>query len=406
MTEKKKILILAGSRWQIPIVKKIKDMGHKALVLNPYENSPAFKYADGYEMIDILDREACLKYAKKNKVDAVLSEECDIAMPTVAYIAESMGLPSIGSDMAALYTNKLLMRDFCKRNGFRYPEYEKCFCIDDAKRFLKNISRKIIIKPLDSNSSRGVYTIENEQQLERFFDESISYSKTEKCVIAERYIEGTEFTVDGISTQDNHYSLAISEKKHYEYNKNVANELFFSHDNPNYDYEKLREVNNAFVKCSGLGCALTHAEYKYEAGEFYLIEIAARGGGNLISSDIVPIMSGVDNYKYLINASIGEENREKFEINPAFIERAAVLKFLDIPKTSGTVEKICGMNFVTGCDNIVKWDVYYKEGEKIVRAENDSQRVGFYIAFDNSVNSLKKLMKETEEKFRIELKRS
>ena len=63
----------------------------------------------------------------------------------------------------------------------------------------------------------------------------------------------------------------------------------FSHTNKKYDYEKLARLNSDMVETMGLPFGITHAEYKYYNGEFYLIEIAARGGGTRISSDIVPI---------------------------------------------------------------------------------------------------------------------
>ena len=53
-----------------------------------------------------------------------------------------------------------------------------------------------------------------------------------------------------------------------------------------YDYDRLREVNNRFVELSGLPFGFTHAEYRYENGEFYLLEIGARGGGGLLSADV------------------------------------------------------------------------------------------------------------------------
>ena len=53
---------------------------------------------------------------------------------------------------------------------------------------------------------------------------------------------------------------------------------------------------------------ITHSEYKFEDGDYYLIEMAARGGGSRIASDIVPFMSGVDNYQLLINAALGPDS--------------------------------------------------------------------------------------------------
>ncbi len=401
--ESKKIMVIAGSKWQIPITKKIIQMGHRPFVVNLYENSPAFAFAEQFGVMDILDKEACLSFAREHKVDAVLSEECDIAMPTVAYVAEKMGLPSLGQKSAALYTNKFMMREFCFSHGLAFPEYQKCRDIDEALAFFRKIKRKIIIKPLDSNSSRGVFVINTQDELKKHFNEALSYSKAEKCVLAERYIEGTEFTVDGIKTPEKHFTLAISEKKHYVHNPSVACELFFSHQNEKYDYKELKRVSDAFINKSGLEFGLTHAEYKYEDGKFYLIEIAARGGGNLISSNIVPILSGIDNYKYLVNCSLGKIESNDFTPDSSRIETCAVLKFFDTPAGGGVVSQIDGIDFLKNSKNIDTFELNFEVGSKIEPAADDSKRIGFYIARGENKEQLQSLMAEIDETFHIHL---
>ena len=59
--------------------------------------------------------------------------------------------------------------------------------------------------------------------------------------------------------------------------------MYFTHTSKEYDYDKLRAYNDSFVMKTNLQFGFTHAEYKCEDGDFYLIEIAARGGGNMIS---------------------------------------------------------------------------------------------------------------------------
>lgn len=396
-------MVIAGSRWQIPITKKIAAMGHKPYVVNLYEDSPAFEFAYKYGVMDILDKEKCLAFAKENKIDAVLSEECDIAMPTVAYIAENLGLPSLGSESAALYTNKFLMREFCREHNLAFPEYKKCKSVSDAIEFFNEINGKIIIKPLDGNSSRGVFVINSIDKLSKCFSKSMSFSKVENCVLAERYIEGTEFTIDGIKTPEKHFTLAISEKKHYEHNSSVACELYFSHKNEKFDYEELKRVNDAFVNLSALNFGLTHAEYKYENGIFYLIEIAARGGGNLISSDIVPIMSGVDNYKYLVDCALGDIKNCNFPICEDLQDTCAVLKFFDTPDNGGIVKNIEGKEFLKECENIDSFELYFDIGAKIEKAADDSKRIGYYISKAKNREELNDVIQCVNKKFKIHL---
>ncbi len=393
-----KIMVVAGGDWQCPIVKTAKKMGHQVICSNLYENSPAFAYADVGEVANVLDKEKNLEIAKKYMPDAILTDQSDIAVPTVAYVAEQLGRKGIGEDEARLFTNKYAMRDFCKDHGFAYPKYKLCHTVAEAGELLDEL-HKIIIKPLDSQSSRGVHIIENGEELEQCFPDAMQYSNAEKAVLAEQYIEGREFTVDGIKTEDAYHVTAISKKAHFAYNASIAKELLFSHYDDEYDYDDLREINKRMVEKMGLPFGLTHAEYKYMDGKFYLIEIAARGGGTKISSDIVPIMSGVNSNEIYINALLGK--REKFSINYEK-DKYAILGFFDF--APGKVTAIEGMEEVKKMQGVHEVGLNFKVGDTIGKAEDDRSRVGYYILYADSYQKLRRL--ESEMKGTLQIKYS
>lgn len=117
----KNVIVLPGTKWQIPLVKKLKSKGYRVVVFDYYDNQPAYEYADEYYLVDILDKERVYKLAKEYSAVAVISDECDIATPTIAWVSEKLGKPSIGCRMAELYTNKYQMRVFAKEHGLPTP---------------------------------------------------------------------------------------------------------------------------------------------------------------------------------------------------------------------------------------------------------------------------------------------
>ena len=398
-----RVLVLPGSKWQLPLVKKIKSMGHWLCVVSPEPNPPCAEVADEFFRSDIFAVDDIEKYAKEHAVDAIVSDECDIAMPVVAELGSRLKLRTMSKETAALFTDKFLMREFCIKHGLKSPEYRLCKTADEAVEFLKNLGKPIIIKPLDSNASHGVFKAETEAEVREHFEESLSFSRIEHAVLAERYIVGTEFTVDGIKTPNAHYTLAISEKKHFKHNVNIANELYFTHTNPRFDYEKLKAGNNAFVMASPLEYGFTHAEYKCEDGEFYLIEIGARGGGNMISSVITQFMSGYDTYKYLIECATGNVQNKDFSIRDEYKEKASILKFFQTPSGGGKVKNILGLDYLENEPDIKEYKLNFGIGDTIEDAKNDSARIGFYIACSDSVDKLDKIVASVENKFKIEL---
>ena len=383
------------------LCKKLKEKGKNILLVSPEEHPYCEKYADVFFRSDIFSIDNIVDYCKEMNIEAVVSDECDIAMPVVAELGARLGVITLDTESAALYTDKFLMREFSKDIGLKYPEYRLCRSVNDAITFRKELGKDIIIKPLDSNASHGVFTICSDQDLIDHFEEALSFSRVDKGVIAERYISGTEFTIDGIKTPNGHYALAISEKKHFSYNENIAYELFFTHSNEKYDYDKLRQVNDAFVNQSKMNFGFTHAEYKYEDGEFYLIEIAARGGGNQISSIITQYMSGYDSYEYLVNSAISGAYDYDFTISKNYSKRACVLYFFNVPGTGGKVVDIKGEDFLKGNEAILDYGLNFKIGDNIHNAENDSVRIGYYIAGAEDEGKLRDIMDDVQENFEI-----
>ncbi len=386
-----KIMIVAGGDWQCPIVKTAKEMGHYVICSNLYEDSPAFRYADVGEVADVRDKERNLEIAKRYTPDAVLTDQSDIAVPTVAYIASELGLRGISCQNAELFTNKFAMREFCRTHGFAYPRYLQCHEKKEAKIFFRE-NGKSIMKPLDSQSSRGVHVIENEMDIDKYFDDAVQYSNIEKAVLLEQYIDGKEFTVDGIKTEKGYYVTAISKKNHFDYNPSIARELLFSNYDDEYDYNTLRKLNADMVLKMNLPFGLTHAEYKFKNGEYYLIEIAARGGGTRISSDIVPIMSGINSNKIYINSLLGIEQDVNIDYSA---EKYAILGFFDFRQ--GIVSEITGLEEALKLNGVVDIGLSFKAGDSIGEALDDRSRAGYYILYADSYDRLRSLEQHVKE---------
>ena len=400
MTRSNYIMVLPGTVWQIPLIQQIKRLGYKALVVHPYKNAPAFPYADEIMLADILDQKACLEAARKWNVCAVMSDECDIATPTLAYVSEQLGLPSQGQDMAKLYTNKFLMREMCKKHKLPFPEYRLCYTLEEAIDFYKSMGSKMIIKPIDANSSRGVFTIESEDDLIALFNDSIKFAHHAKAIICERYLSGAEFSVDGIKMPDGHVSLAISEKTQFAYNKNLDEKLYFSYYNDKYDYDLLRRINDDFVNNSQLPFGFTHAEYRYENGQFYLLEIGARGGGNLISSHIVPAMTGVENYSILIDQFVTGSTDNQIDISLIDKNKVAALVFFDTTENGGVVDRIDGVD-VLRQDGVLFYQFNFKVGDTIKRPTDGGNRIGFYVACCKNQQAMDELISSIEQNVKI-----
>lgn len=385
-------MVIAGGDWQIELVKKAKKMGYHVICSNLYEDSPAFPYADECEVANVLDKETNLKIAQKHMPDAVVSDQSDISVPTVAYLNEKLGLRGIGTDKADIFTDKSIMRQFCKENDITVPAFKLCKSVEDVREML-NLYKKIIIKPIDSQSSRGVFTIESEEQLKEHYEETVSYSNRRKEILAEEYVEGAEFTIDGLVVNGHHYPLCISVKEMYEQNPNISRMQTYTYAHPEYDYDELRRTNRELVEKVGIPFGLTHSEYKFYKGKFYLIEAGARGGGSNLSAKIVPFMSGVDNYEYLLKSALGEDVDESKLINLKLPENNCVfMRFFDFGE--GKVKEVVGKEYLQNHPNMLDYQLEVKEGDVLMNPKYGRLRPGHFIIAGDNFEELEKEMKE------------
>lgn len=399
---KQTVLVIPGSAAQVPLVLKAKALGYRVVTINPYDDSPCFAFVDEYRQGDILNRDFTLEAMNELHADVVVSDQCDIATDEVSFLSQKLDKPFIPPDVAALFRDKSRMREFCFEHGINPIPYRLCHDIEEAKSFYLRLGGgKMIIKPIDSNSSRGVFTVEKLSDIDGCFMQAMRWSLRDKAVICEKYIDGTEFTVDGIKLPERgHVCLAISEKQHFEHNRNIASSLYFSHENPMFDYAELKKVNDLYVDSSGLPFGLTHAEYKYEDGKFYLIEIGARGGGNFISSHIVPCMSGIDNMALLIKMSFGDNLVDtNASIRAGLLQRCAILKFFDF--NAGKVSGIAGMELLRNNHHILDYKFNFKIGDTIEKPSDDSKRLGYFIAYGDSRTELDRFVMEVDENVKV-----
>ena len=396
----KKIMILGGDKNQLPLIKKAKELGLYVILCDFRDNVQGIALSDVHYQINTLSPELLIKVGEREKPDGILTNS-EPTFFSMAITAEKLGLSCLSLESTKLYKNKFLMREFCREHGLLSPRYKYCKNVEEALGFFNEIHKKCIIKPLDNSASRGVFSVNGENDIILHFDQCIAASSAyNPAIIIEEYITGTEFTIDGIMTPKGHRCLAVSEKKHYEYNENVACQLLFDNRNDKFDYDQLRKINDHLVNLTNIPFGLTHAEYKYCNGKFYLIEIQARGGGNFIATDIVPYISGVDSYKEQLRWAVGDEVDVDYSYD-YLSTRCAALHFFDVPGKGGIVKEIKGLDFLDSLGEQIMYQLKFKAGDTIQETKDDTTRIGWYILKSPNRADLDNKMQMIENQFKI-----
>ena len=396
----KKIMILGGGDNQVPLIKRAKALGLYIVLCDFRDNVPGIALSDIHYQVNTLNPAQLIEVGEKEKPNGILTNS-EPAFVSMAEASEKLELRCMSVGNTKLFKNKYLMREFCRKHGLLSPKYRCCANINEAMLFFDQLQKKCIIKPLDNSASRGVFSINSAAELKEHFDECIgSSSAANPAIIIEEYVTGTEFTIDGLMTPKGHRCLAISEKKHYAYNENVAYQLLFDNKNERFDYTELRRVNDQLVDLTGIPFGLTHAEYKFCEGKFYLIEIQARGGGNFIATDIVPFISGIDSYTEQLKWAVGDETEINYNYD-ALSEHCAVLHFFDVPGKGGVVKEIKGLDYFDSLGDQMMYHLNFGVGDIIQETKDDSTRIGWYILKTANRAELDEKMNLIENSFKI-----
>ena len=89
---KKKLAIIGAALFQEPAILKAKAMGLETHVFAWEAGDPGEKMADFFYPISIREKEEILEKCREIGIDGIISIASDLAMVTVNYVAENMGL--------------------------------------------------------------------------------------------------------------------------------------------------------------------------------------------------------------------------------------------------------------------------------------------------------------------------
>ena len=310
MNYDKKILILGAGEGQIPLIHRAKDAGWHTIVVSPKGDYPGFAMADEIAYCNIADIDAVVDLAKTMQVQAIATDQTDIPVIAIQRVAKEMGIPAIQCDDINNFRYKSRMRELCMNAGIKTIPYLVADSLAYAEIFLLSLhGDAVIVKPVDSQGSRGVTQVKTIAELRDAFDKAMGYSK-EKKVIVEQFIDGQEVEVDTVMYHDEIKAVLIGDVFNFESIQIFsAYERIYPSQLPTSIQDEIKRVNAQTLKVLGLHTGWTHGEYMVaKNGDVYLLEVGARGGGNYIGSDIVKTMVGVSTDEMAFLTAIGDES--------------------------------------------------------------------------------------------------
>lgn len=284
----KKLLMLGGSSYIVPLIKKAHELGIYVITCDYLPENMAHRYSDAYENISIIDKDAVLEMALERNIDGVISFACDPGVVTAAYIAEKMGLPFQTSyEVTCMLQNKGLFRDFLKSNGFNVPKSKSYSSIEEAINDIGFFDFPVIVKPVDSAGSKGVLKVDTHENLIKAMIEAFKYSISGSIIIEDYLeLEGFQNSTDPfvINGEFAFYPFSDNDFDKDSSNIFVPTEVIFPYTMKQKHVDELKEETARLIRLLNVKTGIFNIESRLcKNGKTYLMEVTPRGGGNKIA---------------------------------------------------------------------------------------------------------------------------
>ncbi len=328
-----KALVLCGGIPQIELMNQLKSRGVTVVLADMNEKVEGRKYCDIFYPISVLDADAVKDVAIKEKVDFVITVCADQVLEVVAKVSEELGLPCyIDYETASNVSKKSYMKKIFEQNGI--PTSKFVIMTDCDMEKIKDLDYPIIVKPIDSYSSRGVNKVFNDREFKIAFNEAKKISRA-KQVVAEEFAQGNEVTVDVYVEEGVAKLLTTSNSDKVEGSGFVIHRTRNPADISESLKQEIEIIAQKIANAFGLKNSPMLIQLITDGSKISVIEFCARTGGG-IKFRLIKRVSGFDVVKAVIDLTLGikphfevPNKKQKYIINEFLYGKAGTFDHLE-----------------------------------------------------------------------------
>lgn len=380
----KKLMILGGSILQLPAIQQAKEMGLLPIVVDMDPNALGFK-EEGVvkEVISTMDAEKVLEAAKRHNIDGIVTICTDQPMRTVAKVASELGLPGISEWAAYTATNKAAMRQCLSEHGVPCPKYIRVVTKEEYLEAIKQFTEKCVVKAVDNAGSRGIQLLDDLTDMETVnaaFDYCKEFSRSGELVI-EEYMNGPEVCVETLSIDGVCYPIQITDQLRklppYFTDAGYNQPSLLPEDVQEQIKDVAVKANLALQNYNGASCT----EIIVTQNGPMVVEVGPRLAGDCMTTHLVPLSTGVNMVKAVINIALGRPVDHE-----QTIYKGSCIRYYLKP-TEGEIVAIEGIEQAKQVPGIQEVTILHGIGEIARPLRNSADRLAFVIAQANDAET-------------------
>lgn len=391
--KEKNVLIIGSGPNQLNLIRSVKELGYKAIVVDIMDDTPGKPLSDFFYVLGPDDFEKHSLVIEKHNVSGIVTTQMEKPLQFMARLAAKYGFNFPKEESVLSARNKYLMKQKFLANSVPCAKGVLIKSEKDLKdEFCDNKDFPVVIKPVDSFSSRGVYKANNLGELLDKYETTKRFS-SDSTVLVEEFVAGKMISVEGFV-----FKGVISIIQFTERFKFTPAPMFveLGHIQPaaltDEEVKQVKKIINDVVRALELNNCGFHAELKLTDGGPKVIEIGARLGGDFNASHLVPNSTGINIEKAIASISMNEE-----PVLPPFKKQYSMIKWIEFPE-GRKVKKIAEIKLPPELlKNIVEYKVLLKEEEDVPAITDSSKRRGYVIAIGIKRDDVIQTCQKTEE---------
>ena len=385
MKSNKKILVFGVGELQKSIIDRAHRMGLHVVGIDPCADAYCKDDVDAFEVVGGQDYEGTCAMVEKYCINAIVTAATDKPLVMMARIAEKYCFPFYSVETAQWSTDKFQMKSRFELGGVPHAQGRLISKVEEAE----GLVFPVIVKPRDNSGSRGVKLCRNQEELKVSIDEALENSKLD-TVLVEEFIEGSEYSIEGLHHDGKSEVIQFTEKKTTEFPYNVE----LGHIQPanisDENKQKICEIVERIGKALNFVNCPSHTELKINARGIFVIETSPRLGGDYITSTLTPLSTGVNLEDELLKISLGET------INPApkALQYSGV-RFFSFEEGS-VIKHAPSEVFVKTWPHVVDFSFNLKEGQTVNRITSSLNRYGHLTLTAGNRNAIEEAFEKYE----------
>ena len=392
----KKVMILAGGNDQIALIEELRRYFNgdvEIILVDMSDKVRAISFADKFLKISTMDKAAVLTAAREEKIDYILTACGDQPLSTMAYVATEMGLPTYLSEQDVRdLTNKRFMKDKMVASGI--PTAKHIYIDKSWDGKIPDFEYPLVVKPVDSNGSKGVKKVFTPADMETALKEAFQYSLSGDVII-EEFKQGEELSVDVYVEGTTAKLLSITASKKIQENKDSFTIIQSYYPAPtDYKEERVLEICQKIADAWNLHDTPLLVQMIQKGDSYNVLEFSARMGGGS-KYRLIQVLSGVNIMKVYVEMVMGD----KPKVAPAKHYNNAIMSYIYC--YPGVYKSVEGLEELKEQGVILDYFIYRGSDSVIEKSNTSSDRAAGFLVVGSSQEEVEEKLADANKLLRV-----